>query len=71
MFKKEAESEIDEILQRIDLLQKRFADEISKDDTQRILSKSLEQYFKPLNVNKDEFMAGIEDDIQRLSANLA
>ena len=71
VFKQEVEDEVDEILQRIELLKKKFAQELSGDESQRVLSKSLQDYFRPLTFNKQEFMTILEEDMERLSKNLA
>ena len=71
VFRQEVEAEVEEICDKIDLLKKKFADEISKDGSERILSQSLEEYFKPLNADKAMFLAGIDNDITRLDQNLA
>ena len=71
VFRKEVEAEVDEVCERIDLLKKKFAEEISRDDSERMLDKNLEEYFKPLNVDRVKFLAGIDADIARLELNLA
>ena len=64
-------TEIDEICDRINLLKKKFVEEICKVDSDRILSKSLEEYFTPLLADKAMFLASLDSDIIRLDQNLA
>ena len=57
VFRQEVETEVDVICDKIDLLKKKFAEEISNDGSERILTKSLEEYFKPLKADKAMFLA--------------
>ena len=47
-------------------MKKKFAEEISKVGSEKILSKRLEEYFKPLTADKAMFLASLDEDITRL-----
>ena len=52
-FKEEVESDIDDIHMRIELLKKKFADKIADKNSKGLLTKKLEDYFKPCFVDRE------------------